>query len=220
MTESTDEQVAEPEITALGRVYSALKGLDEDAQRRVLAYVATRLNLAPPQGAAPSQLAEPAPARRTSTQQETDVEDAGDERESAEDDLEGVSLVGKKWIRRNDLDSTQLSKIFSLGVADIDLVAKKAPGRNKKERMRSVFLLKGLAAYLGTGTARFKDDEAREACSHYGAHDPTNFAAYLRSFSPIVSGSKTAGYTLTARGLAEGTDLVKEMLQAGADKDS
>ena len=135
------------------------------------------------------------------------------EEQNIDDDFEGVSPGGKKWMRRNGLDSKALSSIFSLGVEEIDLVAKKVPGKNKKERMRSVFLLKGLASYLGSGTPRFKDDEVREACNHYDANDTANFAAYLKSFSAILSGTKSSGYTLTSRGIADGTELVKEMLQ-------
>ncbi len=43
---------------------------------------------------------------------------------------------------------------FSLSSDEIDLIAKTVPGKNK-EKMRSVFLLKGVASYLGSGAARF-----------------------------------------------------------------
>ena len=88
--------------------------------------------------------------------------------------LEGVSPVALKWIARNKLDPSQLGAAFSLGVDEIDLVAQKVPGKNKKDqrsflKMRSVFLLDGIAAYLGTGVPRFTHEQVKEACVHYGA---------------------------------------------------
>ena len=115
-------------------------------------------------------------------------------------------------MKRNGLKADQLSSMFSLGVDEIDLVAKKVPGATKKDRMRSVFLLKGVAAYLGSGTARVSHDQIKEACLHYDAFDNTNFSKYLKTMSSEVSGGKEAGYTLTARGLTEATELIRKEL--------
>ena len=106
-----------------------------------------------------------------------------------------------------------MQKLFSLGVEDIDLVAKKVPGASKKERMRSVLLLKGIAAYLGTGVARVTYEQLKEACLHYNAYDAANFAAYLKFFAAEIGGTKDAGYTLNGRGLNSATELVKQMLE-------
>ncbi len=105
-----------------------------------------------------------------------------------------------------------LSSLFSLGVDEIDLVAKKVPGSNKKDKMLSVFRLKGVAAYLGAGVARFTHEEVKEACVHYDAFDTNNFAAYLKSIASEVSGTKESGYTLTARGLTEATEMIKGLV--------
>jgi hypothetical protein len=226
MTDEAIQDDHEPEIAAISRVYLALKDLDEAAQHRVLDYVSKRLNLsrahkapASPQPEREHEPVQKSPTPSLTNQENADLEEKTDELDG-EDALEGVSPGGKKWMRRNGLDPKSLSAIFSLGIEEIDLIAKKVPGRNKKDRMRSVFLLKGVASYLSSGTARFKDDDAREACNHYDAHDTANFAAYLKSFSSIFSGTKAAGYTLTSRGIAEGTELVKEMLNAGPKKAS
>lgn len=40
-----------------------------------------------------------------------------------------------------------------------------------------------------------------------------NFAAHLKSFSSEVGGNKESGYTLTARGLAAATDIVKVLVE-------
>ena len=115
-------------------------------------------------------------------------------------------------MRRNGIQSDQLGAVFSLGIDEIDLVAKTIPGKNKKDKMRSVFLLKGIASYLGSGAARFTHEHVREACQHYGAWDTANFAVIFKSFSSEVGGSTESGYQLSARGLSEGTELVKKML--------
>jgi hypothetical protein len=78
--------------------------------------------------------------------------------------------------------------------------------------MRSVLLLKGIAAHLGTGVLRMTYEQLKEACLHYNAYDGTNFARYLKAFAVDVGGAKEAGYTLTARGLTAATDLIKELL--------
>jgi hypothetical protein len=96
-------------------------------------------------------------------------------------------------------------------VDEIDLIAKTVPGKGKRDKMRSVFLLKGAAAYLGTGAARVTHEQIKEACLHYDAFDVANFAVNLRSLSGEVSGTKEAGYTLTPRGLASATEMVKAL---------
>ncbi len=50
---------------------------------------------------------------------------------------------------RNGLTAKGLSGVFSLGVDEIDLIAKNVPGKSKTDRTHSVLLLKGVAAYLG-----------------------------------------------------------------------
>jgi hypothetical protein len=116
---------------------------------------------------------------------------------------------------RNGLQAKQLSSIFSLGVDEIDLVARSVPGKRKAEKLHSILLLKGLAAYLGSGVARFTHEQLKEACLDYDAYDPSNFAAVLKRLSSEVSGDKEKGYVLTARGLTRATEMVKKMTQPG-----
>jgi hypothetical protein len=207
-----DEDISEdPELDAMRAVYAALKPLDEGARSRVLDYVMNRLNVSrrevetDREGSAFSPRALAAEEAR----EEGKVDSAS--RDTREGDLEGISVVAQKWMRRNGLTADQLSHLFSLGVDEIDLVAKSVPGKNKKERMRNVLLLTGVAAYLGGGVARVADDDLREACNHYNAYDQANFAAHMKDFAAEASGSKAAGYTLTSRGLTAATQLVKEM---------
>jgi hypothetical protein len=95
------------------------------------------------------------------------------------------------------------------------LVAESVPGKNKAERMHSVFLLKGIAAYLAAGAARFTHETAKETCLHYDAFDATNSAKIFKGFTSEVSGTRETGYTLNPRSLARATDLVKSMVHLG-----
>src|SRR5438552_2771696 len=133
----------DPEITAISLVYSALKDLNADSQQRVINYVSAKLNLSSRPPAWPStQDFETTGVNEEVTPSTTPtVESVAT---NSDDELEGISPVAIKWMRRNDLSAATLSRIFSLGIDDIDLVAKKVPGDTKIKRVRSVFLLKGI----------------------------------------------------------------------------
>ena len=116
-------------------------------------------------------------------------------------------------MKRSGLQVSSLERLFSLGGDEIDLIAESVPGKNKKDRMRSVLLLKGMAAYLATGAARFTHEQMKDACVHYDAFDAANFAVYFRSMSGEVTGGKSEGYTLTPRGIAGATEIVKALVK-------
>jgi hypothetical protein len=200
----------DPEITAISEVYSTLKPLEPDAQLRVVKYVLDKLKLK--LASAPSHAPEPE-SRPKEHRDKAEESDSGThaKREDEEDDSDGVSPAGRKWMRRNDLTVGGLSPIFSIGGEEIDLVLKKVPGDKKSKRMRSVFLLKGLAAYLASGAARFTHAEVKETALHYDAFDATNFAQSFRGLAAEVSGSKETGYTLTPRGLTAATEMVRQL---------
>jgi hypothetical protein len=208
----TKKQMPEPdpEIAAIGAVYRALGELGPEAQARVLNYVSSKLKIEVP-------IVQPDEAPFQA--QHEDAQDAVESHVTAEDSgaagvgLEGISPVARRWMTRNGLQPQALATIFSLGVDEIDLVAKTVPGKNKKEKMHNVFLLKGIAAYIGTGAPRFTHEQLKETCLHYQAYDSANFAAYLKTFSSEASGDKRTGYTLTPRGLTNATELVKKILQ-------
>ena len=113
--------------------HDALSDLEPAAQRRVLEYVSGMLGLPFPSG--------------------------GDERRSAPDNQNIFRLLRRRLgiakpkitrasapLRSNGLRERSRCvdsfSFFSLGADEIDLVAKKLPGNNKKERMHSVLLLK------------------------------------------------------------------------------
>jgi hypothetical protein len=213
MTPQSDTQ-PDPEITAISEVYSTLKVLEPDAQMRVLRYVLDKLKLK-------LELESGSTRNRDRAIIDEDTIDETQQRhteashreESEEEEGYGISPGGQKWMTRNSLTANDLSSIFSIGGEEIDLVARKVPGESKSKRMRSVFLLKGLAAYLATGAARFAHTDVKETCLHYDAFDAANFAQNFRGMISEVSGSKDTGYTLTQRGLTAAAEIVKQLVQ-------
>jgi len=213
MTKGSKRVEHTPEIDAISAVYSALRGLDPSVQVRVLRYAAEMLGIdfeTPHSG-------EPATTQREQDQNAsttTSTITTTSTRDQSADDVEGINAIALRWMRRSGLDAKSLQALFSLGVDEIDLVAKKVPGDSKRERMRNTILLKGIAAYLGTGAPRVSYEQVKEACLHYNAYDLANFARYLKEFAPEVGGTKEAGFTLSARGLNSATELVRSLLTA------
>lgn len=208
MTISTSTE-PDPEIVAISEVYAALVGLEPEAQARILQFVTAKLKV--PVAAAPvNQIANEAMSE--DLHHGTSVSEHPDIRDEVDEELEGISPAGRRWMTRSGLQSSQLSLIFSIGGDEIDLIAKKVPGASKTQRQRSVFLLKLLASYLATGAARLTFQDAKETCLHYDAFDSSNFSTYLKGMASEVSGSKETGYTLSARGMSSATEMVKSML--------
>ena len=212
-TEKPAGTEVDSEFEAMRSVYLSLRELDVAAQNRVLDYVFQRLGLKRERDAVEPG-ASFSPRELAQEMKEGMASPAEDGEAGSDDELAGVSPVALKWIRRNGLTAGQLSSVFSLGLDDIDLVARSVPGKNKKEKMRNVLLLSGAAGYLGTGAARADDDKVREALGHYNAYDGTNFASYMKDLSAEVAGTKGTGYSLTARGLAAAAELIKSMAPA------
>lgn len=201
------------EMDAMAVIYAALRKLDVSAQRWVLRCVMDRLGLEP--------------AAASEHEGQPDVKDivtrADPERPTPAPTTElvaanGISSVASKWMVRNGFTAANLASLYSLGQDELDLVAKSVPGNSKKDRMRSVFLLQGVASYLSTGVARMSHDKVKEACSHYDAFDSPNFARHMKGLSREIGGTKEAGYQLTASGLSAATDLIKELI-SGQDGD-
>lgn len=211
MNKTEKNSPPDKEIKAIGVVYDALRQLDADGQQRVIDYVSRKLNLVTPAVvSAPKRniQEEAGPVEdRSVRQNETGSHGVG------EDGLEGVSPIAQKWIRRSGLDAGRLSSVFSLGVDEIDLVAKSVPGKSVRARMLNVTLLKGVAAYLSGGVARVNLAQLKDACTHYDAFDTNNFYKHLKNFAADISGSKEMGYTLTARGFTNATTLIKQMTE-------
>jgi hypothetical protein len=198
----SNEPNADAELEAMRLIYNALKDLQPDAQDRVVDYVSKRLSRG--SSFSPRELAQEL--------EQKPAQSAAPDVDTEENEFQGVSPVARKWARRNSLSADQLSKLFSLGADEIELVAKSVPGSSKRERMHSVLLLSGAASYLGTGAARVAYQQLKETLGHYNAYDSANFATYIKDFAAEVGGSKDSGYALTARGLAAAAELIKKAL--------
>jgi hypothetical protein len=135
----------DPEITAIGAVYAALKELPPDAQSRVLEFVRAKLGISSTSDAAHE-------AQSSSRTDWTRRPESGGAPERGEADVtddaggefEGVSPVAKKWMARNGLQPNQLSIIFSIGGDEIDVIAKAVPSTTTKDKMHNVFYLRVL----------------------------------------------------------------------------
>ncbi len=224
MSTGAEDLAQDPELQAMVRVFAALKDLDSDAQNRVLEYVERRLGLnriAAKHGAEISGTEVPAPDRtateeeqRGTTRSSAEADRQGDEEEADAGELEGISPVARKWMRRNGLSAARMSELFSLGIEDIDLVATRVPGESARERMHNVMLLQGIASYLSGGVPRIDSERLREAMRHYDADVGGNFNRDVRLWAAEITGTRAAGdLTLTTRGLNAAKDLIKEMTQ-------
>jgi hypothetical protein len=203
----------DPEIKALTTVYTALQDLDPESQQRVLDYVARKLGLQPRE----VQQRREAFSREDLPSAESLSDSRSPTEEETTSDVEGISPVALKWMRRNALNADDLGRLFSIGADEIDLVANTVPGKSKNSRLRSVVLLRGIAEYLSTGAARITYEQIKEASLHYDAYDSTNHAKYLKGLSAELSGSRSGGFVLTARGLTAGTELIKTILKGTAN---
>lgn len=142
----------DPEFLALGTVYAALKDLDADGQRRVIDYVTQKLGMVSPNSGSMQSGDFSVPARQATPNFEK-IESTSAPRMDIDEDTDGISPIAVKWMRRSSLSVEELGHVFSLGTSEIDLVAKKLPGKSKNVRTRNVVLLKGIAAYLSSGVA-------------------------------------------------------------------
>lgn len=212
----------DPELKAMFDVFAALKNLDSEAQVRVLEYVDRRLGLgrryhSDVLGQERDTGSSDVVGNRQSQPSEATPKDRSNDDldlESEPGTLEGISPIASKWMRRNDLSEAQLSELYSLGVDEIDLVAKKVPGSSARERLKHVMLLQGIASYLSSGVPRIENEKLRDAAKHYDADVGRNFGAFLKTCASEISGSRSeANLTLTTRGLNSAKDLIKQMAQ-------
>ncbi len=206
-TENSNEP--DPEILAITAVYSALRNLKPEAQSRVLKFVVDKI------GADKSMLSAVADQSPRTVELEPGPVPVSTHSEIST----SISPIAQKWIKRNNLLIDDLSKIFSVGGEEIDLIAKAIPGTSIRSRMFNVFLLKCIAAYLSSGNSRAPHQQLKETCLHYNAYDESNFAAYIKHFSSEFSGSKDVGYQLTQRGLSSAADLIRSMVSTDSSKD-
>ena len=129
---------------------------------------------------------------------------------AAQDDwFSGFSPKGIAWIRAHGLSKEQIEAAFHLDNGSVELILGSAIGRSGRERTINTYVLTGAAALLATGAPDCADDVARGNCIRFGCYDKNNHPKFLRDLGNRITGSKKAGWKLTAPGLNAAASLLK-----------
>lgn len=135
-----------------------------------------------------------------------------DDHENDQNDL-GLSARSRSWIKQNDLSTEHLTNIFHLGNGEMEIIASDIPGKTNRDKVRNAYVLLGIGHLLNSGEAKFEDKAARALCERYGFYDQTNHMKYMKGGNEFT-GSKEAGWTVTAPGLKHGASVIKELFGA------
>lgn len=129
------------------------------------------------------------------------------EANSKKEDQDPVARPASAWIQKNSISADRISEFIHLEPGSAHVIAI-PPALPKSDGVLWVYLLTGFASYLITGSGDISDEEARKSCQHFGCYDFTNHARYTRNFGNKILGSKSAGWKLTAPGLAAIAELL------------
>jgi hypothetical protein len=125
------------------------------------------------------------------------------------DDATEYPRKATQWMKQNGVTSEQLSHVFHDG----EIIAATLPGSSKKEKTVATYILCGIGNILKTGEPKFEDAAARETCQRHSCFDLSNHSGIIRASRNLFTDSKDAGWTLTAPGLKQGADLVKQLAE-------
>jgi hypothetical protein len=124
---------------------------------------------------------------------------------------EGVKLssAARAWARKHGISTEALLHHFDISDGKSTVIGVPGSSKEKKSQALNTYLMTGLANFLTTGDASFSDDDARKLCDHFGCYDKGNHSKYLADLKNRVTGSKSAGWKLTAPGLDAAAELLK-----------
>jgi hypothetical protein len=128
------------------------------------------------------------------------------------EDTSQLPTRAQSWMKQNKLSIDQLQQIFHWADDGVEVIAGSVPGKNNREKVRSAYVLWGVASLLSIGVANFDDKSARAVCEKLGIYDQTNHMKYMKGGNEFT-GSKDKGWTLTSPGLKHGADLVASLSQ-------
>jgi hypothetical protein len=117
----------------------------------------------------------------------------------------------RSWMQQNGLLMEELLQVFHFSGTDVEVIAAEIPGKVRGEQTRNVYLLTGVSRLLASGEPTFDDKGARALCEASGCYDSTNHTKYLKEKGNEFTGSKDAGWTLTAPGLKRAAALIREL---------
>jgi len=117
------------------------------------------------------------------------------------------------WMRQNGVSLEGLRQVFQLENGSAEVIGD-VPGKNKKEKTYSAYVLTGLSKLLSAGSPAFDDKTARALCESSGCYDQANHSVHLKERGNEFTGTKEKGWSLTAPGLKRAAVLVKEMAKS------
>ena len=121
-----------------------------------------------------------------------------------------VHSLAQQWMRKNGVTSEQLEHFFHFDQGQVIPISLPGSATSKREQTANAYLTVGLARYLASGDTSFSDAEARKFCEQSGCYDNANHTKSVKALKNRVTGSKSAGWKLTAPGLTAAADLVKQ----------
>lgn len=124
-------------------------------------------------------------------------------------DWSDVAPAAVTWLSKNGLTRQEIEQWFHLEADKTTALALAGNATNRSEQAINTYLMLGFAAFLARGDSSFTDRDARDLCEHFGCYDESNHAKIFREFGNRVTGSKTAGWKLTAPGLAAVATLLR-----------
>lgn len=121
------------------------------------------------------------------------------------------SLPGRavSWMRQNELSLEQLQHAFLIADGSVEIITQ-PPGSSYREKVRSAYILTGIANLLRSGDQKFDDADARTLCERNGIYDPTNHSKYVKGGNEFT-GSREKGWILSMPGLKAGANLIKQV---------
>lgn len=122
----------------------------------------------------------------------------------------GLSEQGEAWAGRNGVTGDNLEQWYYFDEGTAKLLAIPSKVSKRSQQAIDVYLLHGLGVFLVSGEETFSDRDARDLCEHFGCYDATNHSKIYKAFGNKITGSKSAGWRLTAPGRVAAAALVKE----------
>ena len=123
--------------------------------------------------------------------------------------IEGISQAASVWLAKAKISQEQLEQHLHFDAGVVTVISLPGNATKKIDQVMHTYLMQGLAAFLATGEPWFFDKNARDLCQHFGCYDQTNHAKYIKEFGNRITGSKNAGWKLTAPGLTAAAELLK-----------
>lgn len=120
----------------------------------------------------------------------------------------------KTWMGQNSITKDELDQVFNIEDGKAEVIASEVPGKSIKRKTLNAYILAGINSFLTSGNLSFDDKSARATCVALGCYDSTNHATNIKDKGNKIAGSKNKGWKLTAPGLKNGAELIKEITKS------